>query len=125
MSEVEAEASSDPLKSVADAMEAAVDAAREGAADARQSIERALPEAGNLLAKFTYNACYTISYGVVFPTTSAARSVPQNNAVVHGLIDGARAAVDTVDEMKEKAGSTDHDAGQPNTGGGEAPPATS
>jgi hypothetical protein len=102
MAEREVTASSDPLKAVADAMEAAVEAAREGAADARESVERALPVASSMFSKFAYNASYTIAYGVVFPTVLVARSVPQNNAVVHGLIDGARAAMDMVDEMKKE-----------------------
>jgi len=29
-----------------------------------------------------------------------AKSIPTNNAVVHGFVDGARAASDTVDQMK-------------------------
>ena len=100
MSEVGSAETTDPLKAVADAMEAAVQAARDGAADARETAEKALPIAANMLAKLAYNACYSLSYGVVFPTMLLARSVPRDNAVVHGFIDGAKAAVDMVDEMK-------------------------
>jgi hypothetical protein len=101
MSEASVSENSDPLKAVADAMEAAVEAAKEGATEAREAAGNALPVASGLLAKFAYNACYSISYGVVFPTVLVARSVPQDNALVHGLVDGARAALDMVDEMKK------------------------
>jgi hypothetical protein len=100
MSEAGTPANPDPLKAVADAMEAAVEAAKAGAADVRETAERALPVAGGMLSKFGYNVGYAVSYGVVFSAVFVARSVPQDNAVVHGLVDGARAAIDMVDEMK-------------------------
>ncbi len=31
---------------------------------------------------------------------------PKNNAVAHGLIDGAHAAMDLIDEMKSKSASS-------------------
>jgi hypothetical protein len=105
----------DPLKAVADAMEAAVEAAREGATDARETASRVLPVAGNWLSKAAYKTSYAVSYGVVFPSVLLAKSVPQDNALVHGLIDGARAAIDMVDEMKGKTASSQ-------TAGEQAPP---
>jgi hypothetical protein len=91
---------SDPLKTVADAMDAAVQAVREGAADARETAAKAVPAAGLFLSRFMYTTCYTLSYGVVFPTMFVAKSIPANNPIVLGLKDGARAAIDMVDEMK-------------------------
>jgi hypothetical protein len=108
MSEAEATAGTDPLQAVADAMERAVEAAREGAADARDAAARALPEASGLASKLAYNACYAISYGVVFPSVLLARSIPQDNAIVHGLVDGAHAAVDMVDEMRRSRAVESH-----------------
>ncbi len=93
---------SDPLKTVADAMEHAVKAAREGASDARAKVDQALPAMNRFASRFVYTACYTISYGVVFPTILVARSVPKDNPIVHGLVDGAHAAVDMVEEMKKR-----------------------
>lgn len=93
------DAGADPLKKVADAMQAALDSAREGAADARQTAEAALPAATQFAARFLYTTCYTISYGVVFPTTLLAMSVPRNNALVRGLIDGSHAAQQKADEI--------------------------
>jgi hypothetical protein len=92
----------DALKSVADAMEAAVNAAKETATDARSTAAEALPAVGKLLSNLVYKACYGISYGVVFPSVLIAKSIPQNNPAVHGFIDGGRAAIDMVDEMKMK-----------------------
>ncbi len=94
--------SHDPLKTVADALEKAVQTASDTAADARATMEQALPGATTFLAKWVYNTCYGISYGVVFPTILIAKSIPADNALVHGLVDGAKAAIDAVDEMKAR-----------------------
>jgi hypothetical protein len=95
-------ASGDPLKSVADALETAVQAAKDGAADAKATVEKALPAASRFLSRFVYTTCYTFSYGVVFPTVLIAKSIPTNNAVVNGFVDGARAASDMVDQLKSR-----------------------
>jgi hypothetical protein len=123
MAEAGAVENSDPLKAVADAMEAAVEAAKEGAADARETAERMMPAAGTMLATFAYKTCYAISYGVVFPSVLLARSVPQDNALVHGLIDGARAAKDMVEEMKVRNAMTHVESGPALTPEGEHPAA--
>jgi hypothetical protein len=102
MSEAEVTGTHDPLKTVADALEAAVQAAKDGATNAREAAAEYLPESGSLLSKVAYNTCYAISYGLVFPSVLLAHSIPQNNAFVHGLIDGAHAARDMAAEMKNK-----------------------
>jgi hypothetical protein len=81
-------------------METALQAAKDGATDAKATVEKALPAVSRFTSRFVYTTCYTLSYGVVFPTVLIARSIPKNNSVVHGLIDGAQAAIDTVDQMK-------------------------
>jgi hypothetical protein len=98
---VEAQAS-DPLKTVADAMEHAVQAAKDGALDAKARVDQALPGVNRFVSRFVYTTCYTISYGVVFPSVLVARSIPKNNPIVHGLVDGAHAAIDMVEEMKRR-----------------------
>jgi hypothetical protein len=95
----------DPLKSVADALDAAVKAAKDGVEDASASASNALPAVGNFLSALTYKTCYAVSYGIVFPTVLVVRAIPKENAAVHGLIDGARAALDVVDEMRSKSAS--------------------
>ena len=94
--------SSDPLKTVADAMEHAVEGIKEGFTDATARADKALPAVNRFVSRFVYTTCYTISYGVVFPSVLLARSIPKNNPIVHGLVDGAHAAVVMVDEMKKR-----------------------
>jgi hypothetical protein len=92
----------DPLKTVADALDVAVKAAKDGAADAKATAGKMLPAAGRFLSRFVYTTSYTLSYGVVFPAVLIAKSMPANNAVVHGFVDGAKAANDMVAQMKSR-----------------------
>jgi hypothetical protein len=92
----------DPLNSMTSAWEIALQAARNGAADAKVTAGKAVPAATRLLARMAYATSYSISYGVVFPVVLIAKSVPKNNAVVNGMVDGARAASDWVDELKHR-----------------------
>ena len=92
----------DPLRTVADAMEAAIRVTKDGAADAKATVEKVLPAASSVFSRFVYTTCYTLAYGIVFPTVLIARSIPRNNSVVHGLVDGAQAAIDTVDQLKSR-----------------------
>jgi hypothetical protein len=92
--------SGDPLNVAASALETAVQAAKDGAADARAAVEKALPAASRFLSRFVYTTSYTFSYGIVFPAVLIAKSIPSDNALVHGLVDGARAATDAVDQWK-------------------------
>lgn len=97
----------DPLKAVADAMDAAVQAAHDGAQRARISAAEAWPAASEFLTKAIYNTSYAVSYGVVFPVALIARTIPKENAFVHGLTDGARAAYDALQSSRgEPAGET-------------------
>jgi len=100
--EVASSTQTDPLKSVADALDAAVQAAKGGIDEARTTASQALPAVGGFLSSVTYKACYAVSYGVVFPTMLLVRSIPRENAAVHGFVDGARAALDLVDEMRTR-----------------------
>ena len=94
--------SRDPLRTVADALDTAVKAAKDGAADAKATAGKMLPAAGRFVSRFVYTTSYTFSYGVVFPAMLIAKSIPANNAIVHGLVDGAHAASDTVVQMKTR-----------------------
>ena len=92
----------DPLKTVADALDIAVKAAKDGAVDAEVTAGQMLPAAGHFLSRFVYTTSYTLSYGVVFPAILIAKSMPANNAVVHGFVDGAKAANEMVYQMKNR-----------------------
>jgi hypothetical protein len=100
--------SNDPLKSVADALDSAVQAAKGGVKHIRATASGALPALNSFLSGVTYKTCYAISYGIVFPTALVARAIPKENAAAYGLIDGARAAIDMVKEMKAKSLSAEH-----------------
>lgn len=89
----------DPLKTAADAMALAVQAAKDGAADARARANEIMPSVGLFLSRLTYTTSYALSYGVVFPAMFVSRAIPKENAIVHGLIDGAAAARDAVAAM--------------------------
>jgi len=90
----------DPVQSVSNAMETAMQAARDGAADARAAVDRAIPAISKFVSRFVYTTSYSVSYGVVFPVMLLARAVPKDNAFVRGLVDGAQAATDMVDDWK-------------------------
>jgi len=92
-------AAGDPLSAVADAMQQAASSVQEGATAARDAAEKALPSVGLFANRFLYTTCYAVSYGVVFPMALVAFSVPQNNLLVNGMIDGSRAARSKVDEI--------------------------
>jgi len=103
-----APASSDPLSAVADAMQSAASSVNEGASAATSAAQKALPSVGLFANRLVYTTCYTVSYGVVFPLALVALSVPQNNPLVHGMVDGSRAARNKVDEIL--GGQTDAEA---------------
>ncbi len=92
----------DPLKTVADAMMTAVQAAKDGATDAKESVAKSMPAVTEFLSRLVYTTCYTVSYGVTFPTYFVASVVPKNNALVHGFVDGAAAARDTVSKIRNQ-----------------------
>jgi hypothetical protein len=92
----------DPLTTVADALDVAVKAAKDGAADAKATAGKIPPAAVSFLSRFVYTSSYTLSYGVMFPAILLAKSMPANNAVAHGFVDGAKAANDMVVWMKNR-----------------------
>jgi hypothetical protein len=105
MSESVASTGSDPLRIVADALDTAVKATKEGVEQARASASEAIPAVGQFLSQAAYKTCYGISFGVVFPTMLIVRAIPKDNAAVHGFIDGAHAAMDSVRELQPRSAS--------------------
>jgi hypothetical protein len=92
-------ASADTLSGVNRTMGIAVQAARQGAADASEAAARAWSATNLVMAKIVYSASYTIAFGVVFPLAFIAQSIPRNNAAIRGLIEGAEAASQRVDRL--------------------------
>jgi hypothetical protein len=89
-----------PLDSSAGTLEIMSRAARDGAADAREAATRFWSASSLFASRFVYTTCYTVSYGVVFPTMLLVHSIPKNNAAVRGLVDGAQAAMQKVDQIR-------------------------
>ena len=66
----------------------------------RQLANRTWEASGRFASRFIYTTCYTVSYGVVFPSVLLARAVPRNNIAVRGLVNGAQAAIQKVDAVR-------------------------
>ncbi len=82
-------------------------ATRNGADDAREAAQRAWNATSLFASRFVYTTCYTLSYGVVFPSIFIACAIPKNNVAVRGLMDGAHAAIQKVEEVRGAAIGTE------------------
>jgi hypothetical protein len=87
-------------------MDAAVQAAKVGGDRALAAATEAAPAASQFVSQAVYKTCYSVAFGAVLPVVLIARLVPHNNALVHGLIDGAHAAVDFADQVKSRSVSS-------------------
>jgi hypothetical protein len=97
---VAAPASQNAIRTVVDAWDTAVQAAKDGASNAKTTAGNMVPAAGRFVSRAIYTMSYSLSYGFVFPAVFLAKSIPADNAIVHGMIDGANAATDWVVELK-------------------------
>jgi hypothetical protein len=93
----EIEASTSPLKTVSNAVLSASENLCSG-------LKRV--NIGQSLSQLVYKSTYTVSYGVVYGVVFVANVFPKNNPVVHGLSDGARAAIDAVAETRTAGQAT-------------------
>jgi hypothetical protein len=59
---------------------------------------------GNILSRLVYRSSYMLSFGVVYPVMMVVHVVPRNNAIVHGLVDGALAAREQVAGWSSETG---------------------
>ncbi len=53
--------------------------------------------------RLAYKTSFGLSYGVVYPVRLVTRMVPKDNALVHGLSDGALAARDEASVVGRKS----------------------
>lgn len=90
----------DPLRSIADAMRDAIHTASEDAAKAQDRVREAGAGITHSASRFLYTSSYMVSYGIVYASVFVAKSIPQDNPVVEGLIDGGRAAMEALHEAK-------------------------
>ena len=72
-------------------------------ATARPTPARRRPGSGRVqacgVARLLYNTAYAVSYGVVFPIAYVARATPIDNPAVQGIVEGADAASQKVDDL--------------------------
>ena len=95
------------MDAVAEALKDAAGAIGNGEAQAGAQA----PSARGPVSKVVYNLSYGVSFGVVLPFALVASLIPVDNPLGHGIMDGARAAVDKVDALKgEHAAHDKHDA---------------
>lgn len=73
---------------------AIMQAARAGAADATVAARGFIPAATRVVSTGLHAAGYLAGFTATFPVVFVARIVPSDNAVVYGLTDGGRAAVE-------------------------------
>ena len=113
MTETSGDATQDAGQPSAGALDLVTRAARDGAADAREAATRTWAATSLFASRFVYTTCYTVSYGVVFPVMLLARSIPQNNSAVRGLIDGAHAARHKAEQLRSAASESQSDTAIP------------
>lgn len=79
------------------------EAVKEGAADAAQDASTVSSSIGKYVTKAVHGGCYYVAYGVTFSSLMVAKLIPTNNALVQGLQDGAKAAVEDVKKLDSRA----------------------
>ena len=67
-------------------------AVEDAMASGSQGTSETIPANRNFVSRAIYSTSYAVSYGVVFPTMLIVRAMPKDNALYHGLVDGAEAA---------------------------------
>ena len=105
-----AHASKTSVDSPVDASASLFDSIKQGASEIQLSAAEALPATSRFLGRIIYNTSYAVSFGVTFPVMMIVRVVPKDNALVHGLVDGALAARDRVDEWNGSVVEDHHEA---------------
>ncbi len=99
MLDIPSETNHDQVPSVAGTLQVVKQAAQDGASDAREAATRTWESTSLFVSRLVYTTCYTVSYGVIFPAALVARAIPRDNIAVQGLIDGAHAAKQKVEEL--------------------------
>lgn len=93
----------------ADAGGSVFDSVERGASEIQLSAAGALPATSRFIGRVVYNTSYAVAFGVTFPVMMIVRVVPRDNALVHGLVDGALAARDSVQEWGLEVEDDHHD----------------
>jgi hypothetical protein len=100
----------DTVDSTADAAGSALDSLKQGAYEIQARASEALPATGRFLGRVVYSTAYAVSFGVTFPVMMVVRVMPKDNALVHGLVDGAAAAQERVHVWRGETEEDLHDS---------------
>ena len=79
-----------------------MDSVAKAVADAAKSVTQQRVAAASataetdLISRVGYNTAYAISFGIVYPLVFVTQFLPQDNPVMYGFSDGARAAMDSL-----------------------------
>jgi len=97
------------VDSTASVGQSALDSIKQGAYEIQARASDALPATGRFVGRVVYNTAYAVSFGLTFPVMMVVRVVPKDNVLVHGLVDGAAAARDQVDDWRGESDIDLHD----------------
>jgi hypothetical protein len=100
MSDTKCGLSGEPMRESAGAMTLVTRAAKAGATDARETATKVWNGTSRFVSRFVYTTSYTLSYGVVFPAMLVARAIPKDNVIMRGIVEGAHAATEKVEELQ-------------------------
>jgi hypothetical protein len=82
------------LQAVAAAMRDAATTASEHAAKVKESASEMGATALESISRMVYTGSYVLAYGTVYAAVFVARSLPEENPIMHGFRDGGQAARD-------------------------------
>lgn len=100
----------DTIDSTAGAAGSALESIKQGAYEMQARASEALPATGRFLGRVVYSTAYAVSFGVTFPVMMVVRVMPKDNALVHGLVDGAAAARERVHDWRGETEEGLHDS---------------
>jgi len=100
----------DTVDRTAGAAGAALESIKQGAYEMQARASEALPATGRFLGRVVYSTAYAVSFGVTFPVMMVVRVMPKENALVHGLVDGAAAARERVHDWRGETEEDHHDS---------------
>ena len=100
----------DTVDTTADGAGSALESIKQGAYEIQARASEALPATGRFLGRVVYSSAYAVSFGVTFPVMMVVRVMPKDNALVHGLVDGAAAARERVHDWRGEMYEDLHDA---------------
>jgi hypothetical protein len=91
------------IGSVAEALRGAAATASDQAAQHAAKVRQSASDAGitGSISRLTYTGAYALAYGAVYATVFVARSLPQENPLMHGFRDGGKAAMDELGGAEE------------------------